>query len=298
MFGKVCSFDLGCQRLLKTSEGNERGEMMMPALPGHCFYAFLQVWLTEFSAELVLPGLSYLRARMSEKLEILYEDNHLIAINKRASDIVQGDKTGDETLGEKVKQYLKEKYKKPGEVFIGVIHRLDRPVSGVVLFARTSKGLARMNELFRGRDVQKIYWAVVKDKPEKNSDTLVHFLYKNEKQNKSFADIYERPGRLRCELDYRLLASSDNYHLLEVVPHTGRHHQIRVQLAAIGCPIKGDLKYGARRSNPDASIHLHARQLEFTHPVKNEKLVITAPPPQEPLWQAFLEQVEAKETEK
>jgi len=222
-------------------------------------------------------------------LEILYEDNHLIAVNKRPSDIVQGDKTGDVPLGEHIKKYLKEKYRKPGEVFLGVIHRLDRPVSGVVLFARTSKALARMNEQFRTREVQKTYWAVVKDRPEKTQDTLVHYLKKNEAQNKSYASKEEKPGSQRCELEYRVLASSENYHLLEVLPHTGRHHQIRVQLSAIGSPIKGDLKYGARRSNPDGSIHLHARRLEFMHPVKDEKIAITADPPQEPLWQTMLE---------
>lgn len=230
---------------------------------------------------------------MQEHPEILYEDNHFIAVNKRPSDIVQGDKTGDETLGDRVKKYLKEKYNKPGEVFIGVIHRLDRPVSGVVLFARTSKGLSRMNELFRGRDVQKTYWAVTKERPPQNSGTLVHFLKKNEKLNKSFPADAAVKGALRCELEYRVLASSDNYHLLEVLPHTGRHHQIRAQLAAMGCPIKGDLKYGSRRSNPDGSIHLHARQLEFMHPVKNEKISIVAPPPQESLWQAFLKMTES-----
>ncbi len=223
--------------------------------------------------------------------EILYEDNHLIAVNKKASDIVQGDKTGDVPMGEFVKAYLKEKYNKPGEVFCGVIHRLDRPVSGVVLFAKTGKALARMNALFQTRDVQKTYWAVVKDRPAKAEATLVHYLRKNEAQNKSYATDFEKQGSLRCELSYRILASSDHYHLLEVQPKTGRHHQIRVQLAAIGCPIKGDLKYGAKRSNPDASIHLHARMLEFVHPVKNEPVRIVADPPDESLWNSFLEQV-------
>ena len=220
-------------------------------------------------------------------MEILYEDNHLIAVNKLPGEIVQGDKTGDATLGDKIKQYIKEKYNKPGEVFLGVVHRLDRPTSGVVVFARTSKALSRMNELFRERKTQKIYWAVVKNKPSQASGSLIHFLSKNEAKNKSFASAVEKPGTLRSWLDYRILASSDHYHLLEVNPHTGRHHQIRVQLSTIGCPIKGDLKYGAERSNEDGSIHLHARKLTFIHPVKNEEIVLIAPVPNEPLWQYF-----------
>lgn len=220
-------------------------------------------------------------------MEILYEDNHLIAVNKKPSDIVQGDKTGDTPMGEYVKQYLKEKYAKPGEVFLGIIHRLDRPVSGVVLFAKTGKSLSRMNELFRTRDVKKIYWAVVASRPVPEEGKLVNWLKKNEKLNKSFITAENAPGALRCELDYKLLKASDRYFLLEITPHTGRHHQIRVQLAGIKCPIKGDLKYGAKRSNPDGSIHLHARRLEFIHPVKNELIVIEAPPPNEPLWNAM-----------
>lgn len=220
-------------------------------------------------------------------LSVLYEDNHIIAINKKPSDIVQGDKTGDKPLGEFVKDYIKQQYNKPGNVYLGVVHRLDRPVSGVVLFAKTSKALSRLNELFRTKEMQKTYWAVVKNKPKNESGLLVHYLIKNEKKNMSRA--YDKPtqGALKSELEYKVIASSDNYHLLEVKPHTGRHHQIRVQLATMGCPIKGDLKYGFNRTNKDASIHLHARHIEFIHPVKNEPLSITAPPPDESLWNAF-----------
>ncbi|MFM7727743.1 MAG: RluA family pseudouridine synthase, partial [Flavobacteriales bacterium] len=178
------------------------------------------------------------------------------------------DKTGDSTLGDAIKAYLKEKYQKPGEVFLGTVHRLDRPTSGIVVFARTSKALSRMNELFRERKTTKIYWAVVKKEPEEPKGTLIHFLTKNEAKNKSFASEIEKPGSLRSWLDYEVLARSDHYSLVEVNPHTGRHHQIRVQLSTIGCPIKGDLKYGAERSNEDGSIHLHARKLSFLHPVK------------------------------
>ena len=218
---------------------------------------------------------------------VIYEDNHLIAVNKRAGDITQADKTGDAPMGDAIKEFLKKKYNKPGEVYLGVIHRLDRPVSGVVLFAKTSKALSRMNELFRERETKKIYWAVVNNKPPKESDTLVHWLKKNEKLNKSFVVQKDAKDALRAELEYKLIASSDNYHLVEVLLHTGRHHQIRVQLSAIGCIIKGDLKYGSRRSNNDASIHLHARSLEFTHPVKNEPVKIIADPPEESLWNYF-----------
>ena len=223
--------------------------------------------------------------------QVLFEDNHLIAINKLPGQITQGDITGDVPLGDWVKQYLKEKYQKPGNVFCGTIHRLDRPVSGVVLFAKTGKALERMNEQFRERKVQKTYWAVVKNKPAKEEDTLVHYLVKNEAKNKSFASLQEKNGTTRCELSYKLLASSDHYHLLEVNPLTGRHHQIRVQLSAIGCPIKGDLKYGADRSNADGSIHLHARKLTFVHPVKSEPVCIEAKPPEEPLWNYFVQQL-------
>lgn len=221
-------------------------------------------------------------------MNIIFEDNHLIAVNKKSSEIVQGDKTGDVPLSELVKRWLKKKYSKPGEAYLGVIHRLDRPVSGVVLFAKTEKALGRMNEQFRERNIQKTYWAVVSAPPPNESGKLIHWLRKNEAANKSFASLTEKQDYLRSELDYRLLASSERYHLLEVMPLTGRHHQIRVQLATMGCIIKGDLKYGARRSNADASIHLHARQLRFMHPVKQEQVTITAPvPEQDNLWQAL-----------
>ena len=221
------------------------------------------------------------------QLKILYEDNHLVAVNKLPGDIVQGDKTGDIPLSEKVKAYIKEKYQKPGAVFLGVIHRLDRPVSGVVLFARTSKSLERMNEIFRNRQVTKTYWAVVDPPPAQNEGHLVHYMIKNEANNKSKAYEKEVKNSLRSELYYKTLAASDRYTLLEVTPITGRHHQIRAQLAAIGCHIKGDLKYGAPRSNRDASIHLHARRLEFTHPVSGNPNVITAPVPEDQLWNYF-----------
>ena len=218
-------------------------------------------------------------------LHVIYEDNHLIAVNKASGDIVQGDKTGDTPLPEIIKLYLKEKYNKPGNVFCGVIHRIDRPVSGVVLFAKTSKCLSRMTEAFRTRDVQKTYWAVVKNKPQKTADTLIHFLIKNEKQNKSKAYEKEVSGSKRSELEYHLLASGENYHLLEVNPITGRHHQIRTQLSTIGSPIKGDLKYGFNRTNQDGSIHLHARKIQFNHPVSGEKIVIEAEvPSNDNLW--------------
>ncbi len=219
-------------------------------------------------------------------LNVIFEDNHLIAVNKKASDIVQGDKTGDIPLSEHVKSYLKEKYKKPGEVFLGVIHRLDRPVSGVVLFAKTDKALSRMNEMFRTREIKKTYWAIVGTKPAAESGTLIHYLKKNDKTNKSHATNFEVAGSLKSETEYKLIAASDRYFLLEVLPHTGRHHQIRVQLATMGCIIKGDLKYGAPRSNKDASICLHARKLEFMHPVKKEPVVIIADVPDDPLWKA------------
>lgn len=218
-------------------------------------------------------------------MEVLYEDNHLIAVNKNSSEIVQGDKTGDEPLPEIIKRYLKEKYNKPGNVFCGVTHRLDRPVSGVVLFARTSKALTRLNEMFQSRDMTKIYWAIVKQKPEESEGRLEHYLVRNEKQNKSYAYETVRPGSKRAVLSYKTVAKSDNYTLLEIQLETGRHHQIRTQLAHIGCPIKGDLKYGFSRSNPDGGISLHARSLEFIHPVSNEQIKITAPVPDERLWQ-------------
>jgi 23S rRNA pseudouridine1911/1915/1917 synthase len=224
-------------------------------------------------------------------IEVLYEDNHLIAINKKTGDIVQGDKTGDRPLSEILKEYVKEKFQKPGAAFLGVVHRIDRPVSGVVLFARTSKALERMNELFREKKVQKTYWAVVKNAPPSESGSLIHYLKKDEVKNKSRAYENEVAGSLRSWLDYKVIAKSDNYFLLEINPHTGRHHQIRVQLSAMGCPIKGDVKYGFDRTNEDGSIHLHARKVAFTHPVKKEEIVITAPVPEEKLWKYFEKEI-------
>ena len=217
-------------------------------------------------------------------MEVIYEDNHLIAVNKNCHEIVQGDQTGDMPLSDKLKGYLKEKYAKPGNVFVGVTHRLDRPVTGVVLFARTSKALARMNEMFRDGTVKKTYWAIVKNCPPEPENTLTHWLVRNEKQNKSYAYPTERPDAKKAILHYRLIAKSDRYYLLEIIIETGRHHQIRCQLAHIGCPIKGDLKYGAERSNPDGGISLHARSVEFTHPVSKEIIHITADPPADNLW--------------
>ena len=219
-------------------------------------------------------------------LEVLYEDNHIIAVNKKSSDIVQGDKTGDKPLSEYVKDYIKKKYNKPGEVFLGVVHRLDRPVSGVILFAKTSKALRRLNEMFREKKIQKTYWAIVKNKPQNTNDTLVHYLLKNQAKNKSLAFNREGNNALRSELSYELIHSLENYHLLEVSPKTGRHHQIRVQLAKIGCPIKGDIKYGFDRTNKDKSIHLHSRKIDFIHPVKKGPISITAPTPKDLLWKS------------
>jgi len=220
-------------------------------------------------------------------LEILYEDNHVIVVNKKASDIVQGDKTGDVTLPDLIKAYLKEKYNKPGNVFCGVVHRLDRPTSGAVIFARTSKALERLNKQFRDKETNKVYWAIVEQKPEKNSERLVHFLRKNENQNKSYVCDKNANGAKEAILTYNFLKSSDNYHLLEIELETGRHHQIRVQLATISCTIKGDLKYGSKRSNQDGSICLHARKISFIHPTSKEQIEITAPVPDNPLWNFF-----------
>ena len=217
-------------------------------------------------------------------IEALYEDNHLIAVNKKSGDIVQGDKTGDTPLSDFVKSYIKKKYNKPGEVFLGTIHRLDRPTSGVVLYARTSKALSRMNEQFREKKVQKTYWAVVEKTPPTESGTLENYLQKNQKQNKSYVTKI-KVGK-HAILDYKLLRKLDNFFHLEIKPKTGRHHQIRVQLATIGCIIKGDLKYGAKRSNKDASIHLLAQKLEFVHPVTKENITIVAPAPKESVWDA------------
>lgn len=217
-------------------------------------------------------------------LQVLHEDNHIIVINKRVGDIVQGDKTGDKPLSEVVKEYIKEKYNKPGEVFLGVVHRLDRPTTGIVVFARTSKALTRLNELFAKRETQKTYWAVVKNKPAEAEAKLVHYLKRNEKNNTSKAHLKEVPESKVASLDYKIIKELNNYFALEINLHTGRHHQIRAQLSAIGSPIKGDLKYGFDRSNPDGGIHLHARKLVFIHPVSKDEIKITAPVPDEVIW--------------
>ena len=221
-------------------------------------------------------------------MNVLYEDNHIIVVNKQSGEIVQGDKTGDTPLSDIVKAWLKEKYNKPGNVFLGVVHRLDRPVSGIVLFAKTSKALPRLNKLFAEHEkVRKTYWAIVANKPPQENGTLTHWLTRNEKTNTAKAYDREVPNSKKAVLNYQLIAASDRYYLLEIQLHTGRHHQIRCQLAKIGCPIKGDLKYGAPRSNPDGSICLHARHLELEHPASHEIISITAPVPQDALWQAF-----------
>ncbi len=218
---------------------------------------------------------------------VLHEDNHLIVVNKEASEIVQGDITGDKPLSEEVKSFLKTKYNKPGNVFTGVVHRIDRPVSGAVIFAKTGKGLSRMNELVKNHGVKKTYWAIVQNRPEEPSGELVSYLWRDQKKNKSFPVKKTKAGAKQAILTYKLIGESQKYFLLEVDLKTGRHHQIRVQLASMGCPIKGDLKYGAPRSNPDGSISLHARKIEFNHPIKKEKLSITAPAPQDELWNFF-----------
>lgn len=220
-------------------------------------------------------------------MEVIYEDNHLIAVNKTCHDIVQGDNTGDTPLCEMLKIYLKEKYAKPGNVFIGVTHRLDRPVTGAVLFTKTGKALARMNEMFRSGTVVKTYWAIVKNRPQERESSLTHWLVRNEKMNKSFVYKTEKPNAKKAILHYRVIAHSDNYFLLEINLDTGRHHQIRCQLAQIGCPVKGDLKYGAERSNPDGGISLHARSIQFTHPVSKETVHIIANPPDDNLWKSL-----------
>ena len=220
-------------------------------------------------------------------MTVVYEDNHIIVVNKTASEIVQGDKTGDTPLSETVKEYLKVKYNKPGNVFIGVTHRLDRPVSGLVVFAKTSKALSRLNDMFRLGEVKKTYWAVVKERPKELEGELVHWMVRNEKQNKSYAYDTEKPNSKKAILRYKLIGHSQNYHLLEVDLQTGRHHQIRCQLAKMGCPIKGDLKYGSPRSNPDGSICLHARRVRFIHPVSKEMIDLTAPLPAGNLWNGF-----------
>lgn len=222
-------------------------------------------------------------------MQVLYEDNHLIVVNKRPGDIVQGDKTGDKPLSEVVKNYIAEKYNKPGAVYLGVVHRLDRPTSGIVIFARTSKALPRLNKLFAQKDAKKTYWAVVKNLPPQMEGTLTHFMKRNPKQNKSYAHDKEVPDSKKAVLDYRVKKELNNYFLLEIDLHTGRHHQIRSQLSAIGSPIKGDLKYGFDRSNKDGSIHLHSRELSFIHPVQKEPMTFIAPPPSgDPIWKACL----------
>ena len=223
---------------------------------------------------------------IKENLQVLYQDNHIIIINKRVGDIVQGDKTGDKPLSEIVKEYIKETFNKPGNVFLGVVHRLDRPTSGIVIFAKTSKALERLNKMFRDKLVDKTYWAVVKNKPLKEVDTLVHFLKKNPKNNKSTSFIKLAEGSKKAILHYKLSKKLDNYFLLEISLETGRHHQIRSQLAAIGCPIKGDLKYGFDRSNKNGGIHLHARKISFEHPVSKELIKLEAPLPEDPIWNA------------
>jgi len=222
-----------------------------------------------------------------DNLQILHEDNHIIVINKRVGDIVQGDKTGDKPLSEIVKEYIKDKYNKPGEVFLGVVHRLDRPTTGIVVFAKTSKALERLNKMFSERETNKTYWAVVKNKPLKNEDNLIHFLKRNEKNNTSKAHLKEVPESKKASLDYKIIKELNNYFALEINLHTGRHHQIRAQLQAIGCPIKGDLKYGFDRSNPDGGIHLHARKLAFIHPVSKEQIEIIAPTPSDAIWNSI-----------
>ncbi|QIK55978.1 RNA pseudouridine synthase [Dysgonomonas sp. HDW5B] len=220
-------------------------------------------------------------------MTVLYEDNHIIIVNKTVSEIVQGDKTGDKPLSEIVKEWLKEKYNKPGNVFCGVTHRLDRPVSGIVVFAKTSKALPRLNKMFQDKEIKKTYWAIVKNKPQEVEGTLTNYLVRNEKQNKSYAYDTEKPDSKKAILHYKLIGQSDKYNLLEIDLETGRHHQIRCQLAKMGCIIKGDLKYGADRSNPDGGISLHARKVSFIHPVSKELIEVTAPVPNDNLWKAF-----------
>ena len=220
-------------------------------------------------------------------MTVVYEDNHIIVVNKTASEIVQGDKTGDTPLSETVKQYLKEKYNKPGNVFLGITHRLDRPVSGLVVFAKTSKALTRLNDMFRNGKVKKTYWAIVRNRPQELEGELTNWLVRNEKQNKSYAYDKEVKDSKKAVLCYKTIGHSQNYHLLEVDLKTGRHHQIRCQLAKMGCPIKGDLKYGSPRSNPDGSICLHARRIAFVHPVSKESIEIEAPVPSGNLWNGF-----------
>lgn len=225
-------------------------------------------------------------------LRVMYEDNHVVVVNKRSSDIIQHDENGDKTLCSVVRDYVKVRYNKPGLAFIGTVHRLDRPVSGVIIYARTTKALNRLMNAFKYREIQKTYWAVVKNPPPKQEDTVINYLIKNAKLNKSFA--YDKPseGRKESELRYRVVGRSDHYTFLEINPKSGRHHQIRATLSSLGCPIKGDVKYGALRTNDNASIHLHARQVQFMHPVKKTPMTVIAPPPEDPLWTEFLRQAE------
>lgn len=219
--------------------------------------------------------------------EILYEDNHIIIVNKKCGDIVQGDKTGDRTLADEVKQYIKKKYNKPGDVFLGITHRLDRPTSGIIIFARTSKALSRLNKMFAEQQIHKTYLAVVNNKPPKLKDTITHYLVRNRKQNKSYANNKEVPNSKKAILTYELIGNSNRFYLLKIKLHTGRHHQIRAQFAKLNCYIKGDLKYGFPRSNPDGGIHLHSYIVEFIHPVKKEPVIITSKPPEDVLWNYF-----------
>lgn len=221
-----------------------------------------------------------------DNLQVLFEDNHIIVINKRSGDITQGDKTNDKPLSDVVKDYIKDKYNKPGNVYLGVVHRLDRPTSGIIIFARTSKALERLNKILRDKKITKTYWAIVKNTPKKTEETLINYLKKNPKNNKSSVFSKEISGSKKAILHYKVLRSLDNYYLLEINLETGRHHQIRAQLSAIGLPIKGDLKYGFNRSNKDGSIHLHARKIEFTHPVSKDKIILTAPTPNDVIWKA------------
>jgi 23S rRNA pseudouridine1911/1915/1917 synthase len=224
-----------------------------------------------------------------ENLQVIFEDNHVIAINKRNSDIIQADKTKDTVLCDIVKEYIKIKYNKPGEAFLGTVHRLDRPVSGIVLYAKTGKALSRLTQAFKERTVHKTYWAVVKGDLPKEEDTVINYLWKDEKQNKTYSFDKPGPGRKESELSYKVIGKGDHYTFVEVYPKTGRHHQIRATLSWLGCPIKGDIKYGSKRTNDNASIHLHAREISFPHPVQKTPTVLTVMPPEDPLWDAFLE---------
>lgn len=235
---------------------------------------------------------SPLEGRLQIQMKVVYEDNHLIIVFKESGEIVQGDKTGDVPLSETVKAYIKDKYHKPGNVFLGVVHRLDRPVAGLVVFARTSKALSRLNEMFRKGEIHKTYWAITKQCPAEAQATLMNWLTRNERQNKSYVYDREVPGSKKSILEYRVIGHSDRYHLLEIRLMTGRHHQIRSQLAHIGCPIKGDLKYGAERSNPDGSISLLSHHVEFVHPVSKETISLDSPLPADRLWQEIAEKVE------